>query len=91
MMTNAIFDLEQQIQECWNVTKDIELVTRHLVDKSVGYSDDDVMNKYSAIKELYELKFEQMWATFEQVCKDYHTARKLAGADREVQLSSLFE
>ena len=40
------------------------------------YTDDDVMNKYFAIKELYELKFNQMWATFETVCKEYHAARK---------------
>jgi len=70
---SAIFDLEQQMLECWNVTKDIDLVTRYLVDNSDGYTDDDVMNKYFAIKDLYELKFEQMWDTFEQVCKEYHS------------------
>jgi hypothetical protein len=70
---SAIFDLEQQMLECWNVTKDIELVTHHLVDHSDRYSDDDIMNKYFAIKDLYELKFEQMWDTFEQVCKEYHS------------------
>jgi superfamily I DNA and RNA helicase len=70
---SAIFDLEQQMLECWNVTKDIDLVTRYLVDNSGGYTDDDVMNKYFAIKDLYELKFEQMWDTFEQVCKEYHS------------------
>lgn len=73
-MSNAIFDLEQQIMECWNVTRDIELVTQHLVDHSDGYSDDDVMNKYLAIKDLYEIKFERMWETFEQVTKEYHRA-----------------
>jgi len=70
---SAIFDLEQQMLECWNVTKDIDLVTRYLVDNSDGYTDDDVMNKYFAIKDLYELKFERMWDTFEQVCKEYHS------------------
>lgn len=90
-MSNAIFDLEQEIHDCWNVTKDIELVTRHLIDTSGGYSDDDVMNKYFAIKELYELKFEKMWSTFEEVCKEYHIARKMAGGDRDAQLSQLFE
>ena len=70
---SAIFDLEQQMLECWNVTKDIDLVTRYLVDHSDGYTDDDVMNKYFAIKDLYELKFEQMWDTFEQVCKEYRS------------------
>lgn len=75
-MSNAIFDLEQQIQECWKVTDDIDMVTKYLVDDLDGYTDDDVMNKYFAIKELYELKFNQMWTTFETVCKEYHEAKK---------------
>ena len=65
-------ELEQQIMECWNVTKDIELVTKHLIDHSDGYSDDDVMNKYMAIKDLYEVKFEALWRTFEGVTEEYH-------------------
>ena len=52
------------------------MVTKYLVDDSDGYTDDDVMNKYFAIKELYELKFNQMWATFETVCIEYHEAKK---------------
>ena len=31
-MSNNIFDLEQQIQDCWKVTDDIELITNHLVE-----------------------------------------------------------
>jgi hypothetical protein len=73
---DKIFDLEQQIMECWNVTKDIELVTKHLIDHTDGYSDDDVMNKYMAIKDLYELKFEAMWRAFEGVTEDYHEYRR---------------
>jgi len=34
------------------------------------------MNKYYAIKELYEIKFESMWTTFEEVCKEYHQNRR---------------
>jgi len=73
---NFIFDLEQQIQECWKITDDIEMVTKHLIDHANGYSDDDVMNKYMAIKDLYEVKFEAAWRTFEKVCKEYHEYRK---------------
>ena len=73
---NKIFDLEQQIMECWNVTKDIELITKHLIDRTDGYSDDDVMNKYMAIKDLYEVKFEAMWRTFEEHSGDYQEYRR---------------
>ena len=67
-----IADLEQQIMECWNVTKDIEMVTKHLIDHTDGYSDDDVMNNYLAIKDLYEVKFEALWRTLDDVTEEYH-------------------
>ena len=80
-MSNAIFDLEQQIQECWNVTNDLEMVTKHFLDDPKfadikGETWDEMANKYFAIQELYELKFERMWKTFEQVTKEYHRANK---------------
>jgi len=67
-----IAELEQQVMECWNITKDIELVTKHLIDHTDGYSDDDVMNKYLAIKDLYEVKFEALWRTLDDVTEEYH-------------------
>jgi hypothetical protein len=73
-MSNSIFDLEQQIQDCWKVTDDIDLITKHLVeDLDInGQTADAIVNKYSAIKELYDVKFNQMWKTFEKVCAEYH-------------------
>ena len=67
-----IFDLEEQMLAFANVTADIDLVTQHFVDHSSGFSEDDVMNKYLAIKELYEIKFAKMWDTFDKVVKEYH-------------------
>jgi hypothetical protein len=74
---SSIFELEQKIQDCWKVTDDIDMVTEHFVD-SHEWADldpkvcDALMNKYFAIKELYELKFDSLWSTFETVCKEYH-------------------
>ena len=90
-MSNAIFDLEQQIQECWKVTDDIDMVTKYLVDDSDGYTDDDVMNKYFAIKDLYEVKFEKLWKTFQTVCEEYHTYHKLSGVERDKDLQELWD
>lgn len=90
-MSNSIFDLEQEMLQFANVTDDIERVTKYLIDDSGGYTDDDVMNKYLAIKELYEIKFENMWHTFEEVCKEYHIAHKLAGLERDEELQKLFD
>ena len=76
-MSSDIFDLEQQIMECWNVTNDIETVTKWFADDPVWEGmdprvQDAIMNKYFAIQELYELKFQKTWNTFEEVCKEYH-------------------
>lgn len=80
-MSNAIFDLEQQILECWNVSSDLEMVTKYFLDDPKfadikGETWDEMANKYFAIQELYELKFERMWKTFEQVTKEYHQKSK---------------
>ena len=94
-MSNSIFDLEQEMLQFANVTDDIDRVTKYFVESSdwegmEGRLADALMNKYFAIKELYEVKFENMWHTFEQVCKEYHIAHKLAGLERDKELESLF-
>ena len=95
-MSNSIFDLEQEMLQFANVTDDIERVTKYFVESSEwenmdGKLADALMNKYFAIKELYEIKFQNMWDTFDKVCEEYHTANKLAGLEREEQLQSLFD
>ena len=63
------FDLEQEIMDCWKVTDDINMVTKHFIDSPQwkGMSAelaDAMMNKYFAIAELYELKFQNLFDTF---------------------------
>jgi len=81
VVSNAIFELEQQMLEFASVTSDIEIVNRHLTeDKKWENMDgelcDAILNKYGAIQQLYEIKFQNMWETFEIVCKEYHEAKK---------------
>lgn len=77
MKDDPIFSLEQQIMQCWHVVDDIDTVTKWFVDSPEWEGMDPklcdaLMNKYFAIKELYELKFESMRSTFETVCEEYH-------------------
>ena len=97
-MSNSIFDLEQEMLQFANVTDDIEKVTMHFLKSSEAELDAvhpelaySIRAKYFAIKELYEIKFQNMWDTFETVCEEYHIAHKLAGLEREEQLQSLFD
>lgn len=83
-MNSKIFELEQQILQCWNMTDDIDLITKHFID-SPEWGDGDfspkacdaLMNKYFGLKEVYELKFDQMFRTFKEVCEEYHKYRKI--------------
>ena len=92
-MKDSIFDLEQEIMHCWNVVDDIDTVTKWFVDDPKwqgmdGELCDAVMNKYFAIKEIYDLKFDHLFKTFEKVCKEYHTYRKTVEEwDNEIELS----
>lgn len=58
-----IFDLEQQIMQCWDVVTDLELVQGETAQ---------------ALRHLYQLKFEKLFETFESVCAEYHAERREA-------------
>ena len=59
------FDFEQQILECWNVTKDIRNVQEALDDRIPNFTEDELANLLLGIHSLYELKFEKLWNMFE--------------------------
>lgn len=78
---DLIFDLEQQILQCWIVTDDIEMLYKHFGDhpRFAGLdpkAEDEMMNLMLGLKSLYALKFETMWKTFEEVAKEYHVRGK---------------
>lgn len=55
------FDLEQQIMQCWDVVTDLELIQGETTN---------------ALRHIYQLKFEKLFQTFEEVCADYHASRR---------------
>lgn len=62
------FDLEQQIMSCWNVCEDIKAVYRQYDFRSP--SEDEMMNVLIGLEQLYQLKFEQMFNTFETLIRE---------------------
>lgn len=74
---NSIFDLEQQILKCWNITDDLDMLYEHFGDnpKFSGLSaeaENEMLNLLLGFKATYDLRFEQMWKTFDKVCREYH-------------------
>ena len=55
------FDLEQEIMKCWKITEDIELLYYNFDQ----LDEDQRMNFLLGLKELYELRFQKLWNTFE--------------------------
>lgn len=58
------FDLEQEILQTWHVCDDIELIYKNVMDRDM--SKDEIANVLLGIKSLYDMKFNQLWDTFEQ-------------------------
>ena len=56
------FDLEQNIMQCWNVCDDIQLY----LDMYDDMDEDQRMNYLIGLKQMYQMKFERCWGTFEQ-------------------------
>jgi hypothetical protein len=38
--------------------------------------DDAICNLMMGLEHVYRMRFEKMWKTFEEVCKEYHSLRR---------------
>jgi hypothetical protein len=59
------FELEQEIMRCWNVTEDIDVLYRTVMEKDL--TKDQIANALLGMKILYEMKFDEMFQTFEKL------------------------
>lgn len=83
MKPDPIFDLEQQIMQCWAVTDDIDMMYKYFGDDPFftgmsGKHADEIMNCMGGLHHVYKVKFEMMWHTFEKVCKEYHERGRMS-------------
>ena len=74
-MKTTRFDLEQEIMKCWHIIDDVGLLAEVVMD-SPRFADmkpehvDKLHNQLSGIQELYEMRFNKLWETFEQCVKE---------------------
>jgi hypothetical protein len=59
------FDLEQHIMKCWNVTEDIDLLYKNVMEKDM--STDDIANFLLGLETIYNHKFEELFDTFSEL------------------------
>jgi hypothetical protein len=62
------FDLEQHIMKCWNVTEDIQLLNKNVLEKDI--SVDDISNYLLGLKTIYDAKFEELFDNFGELIKN---------------------
>lgn len=73
--TMKVFDLEQQILNCWNVTSDLGLLLEYVIESDT-FDRDNISNVVLGLEELYQLKFDRCFRTFEQVSADYRAQER---------------
>lgn len=66
------FDLEAQLLACWQVVDDIQILQKRY-DKM---DDDSRTNLLQGLVELYKLKFERVWSTYENMDWSKYAQRK---------------
>ena len=62
------FDLEQDIMKCWNITDDIDLLYRNVLEKDL--TTDDIANALLGMKTIYDMKFDEMFHHFETLIRE---------------------
>lgn len=63
------FELEQDIMKCWSVTDDIDILAAYVM-QSEKLDRDQLANMLLGMKDLYHLKFEKCFNTFENVIRN---------------------
>ena len=73
--TNALIDsdrnyfhLEEDIYNCWNIVGDIRELHRSMVDRR-EMSEDEISNYLLGLETIYEVKFERLQETFEELVR----------------------
>jgi hypothetical protein len=71
------FDLEQELMKCWMVTDDLDYLLTELMEgfdncKTGVEIRDKASNVVLGMRELYDIKFETLFRTFEECIRQGH-------------------
>ena len=70
---SAIFDLEQGILKCWNITDDIGEILDDLESGHIQMSE--ATEAFRAYQKVYQRRFERCWAQFEEYTAEVRDLR----------------
>jgi hypothetical protein len=82
-----IFDLEQEIMKAWHVVDDIDLLYENVIE--TGMSTGDIANVLLGLESVYNMRFQKLFNTFEDICKEYHAMRKENRTTRGIKIDAV--
>lgn len=69
------FDFEQQIMTCWNVTEELDTLYKATLDTNI--TKEEIANILLGLHGLYEIKFNNLFAQFEQSGEHYNPEKNI--------------
>ena len=60
-----VYDLEQQIMECWHITDDVSVLTEEILEGDL--TKDKIINVLTGLEQLYTIRFNKLFRTYEQL------------------------
>ena len=73
-MIEKNFELEQGILRCWDVVEDLKDVSNSI--RGNYTKTEDVIKMLESFQTIYQMRFEQVFGIYEEVCKGLHELRK---------------
>lgn len=64
------FDFEQQIMDCWGIVEDLKTLTQGTLEMDL--SKDTIANITQGMADLYHLKFNLLFDTYERLISESH-------------------
>ena len=72
MLVDKMYDLEQQIMECWQLVDDVNMLYEEVMEKDLHEDQDKLANALLGLHTIYGMKFEQAYDAYEEVLKQHY-------------------
>jgi hypothetical protein len=65
------FNLEEEIQNCWQTKDDLSAIAERIIDDEDGpMSEDQLGNLIIGLAELHETRMKKLWKVFDSMVKE---------------------
>lgn len=72
---NNMQKLEEKILDCWGICEDLDTIFSYFYEANT-FEKDKFANLILGIKELYSIKFEDTFHTYEESLKEYYDEKR---------------